>query len=752
MLPIDQVGITSLRLNWTPSTLDAFAAYAIYRSTSSSVSTGSTLVATLTDRETAAWVDTGLEARTQYYYRIYLIDTRDTYSGSDIASATTLGMPVPLAEDFESEQPGWTFTGQWQRQPGSGIDGGTALVDSPGDYLAGTDSHAKFAVNLNGMTWPVLRFHDRHQLAGNTWGRVEVSTDGSNWSRIVYGITEIREEWRQQVVDLSEWKNQTRVFIRFRLSSDGNRADGWAIDNIAVEEHPVATAYPVFDGFESGLDQWLAGSWTDVADNPYAGSVALQDTVGRRNPPDTPNILTLARELDLTDAVDPVLTYFVRGVLRNYSYFRVLLSNDGGLTWATLSSLNLNSGFDSEDWQLQQASLAPWTGQVVRLRFQSSSDYRQPQSDIFLDNIGIGEPHPAAPTASAPVNYESVDMVRPTLVLVNAVDYQSDALNYQFEVYADEQLTQLMAQVPAVASGVATTAWQVDVDLPDNAGYWWRARASDGLHTGPWMPAATFLVNEFNNPPTPVVLLGPSNDAMFLDGDGALVWRQSDDMDFGDEILDYRLQIAGDSGFLDILVDADELVIQPADRNPGEPAYILLSDLVDTDALAPGRWFWRMRARDTRYASGNWSETLAYFRLPDYYTRWLRARYPDPLWLDPAFTGDEADPDGNGVGNLMEFACGIPHGGNPGTALPAGVNLQVGGNLHQGFTWERHLPSDVGFHLEYSSDLKTWGPVPGAGLEVIESLGPDRERVRMVDPQPMQPDGKRFLRLRMQAP
>jgi hypothetical protein len=338
-------------------------------------------------------------------------------------------------------------------------------VDSPGDYLASTDTHARIAVNLNGTQWPVLRYWDRHDFAGSSWGRVEVSADNNSWT-VVNGVTEIRNTWQMQEIDLSQWKNQVRVFIRFRRGTDGNLADGWVIDDLSLTDRAVESIYPFFDGFESGTGNWLAGSWAAIAENPYAGAAAAQDTVNHRNPPDTPNILTLARELDLTAATAPQLTFFIRGVLGNYSSFRVQVSTNGGLNWTDIPSLNRDSGFNSSTWIKQQASLANWLGQKIRMRFVTSSDYRQPQSDIFLDNIGIGEAAPGAPTLISPAEGETVEIVRPTLTVANAIDFQSDAVTHQFEVYADAALTQLVAQVPAVASGVTTTSWQVDTDFP----------------------------------------------------------------------------------------------------------------------------------------------------------------------------------------------------------------------------------------------------------------------------------------------
>ncbi|MGD7652940.1 MAG: choice-of-anchor J domain-containing protein, partial [Verrucomicrobiales bacterium] len=748
MQPIDNVNVTSLRLNWTPSPLATFQRYEIYRSTTSSVSNSSDLVATLTDQGASSFTDTGLESRIQYYYRVYLVDDRDTYSPSEVVSATTLGMPLPLTDDFETALPGWTFTGQWQLQNGVGRNGGTALVDSPGDYLASTDTHARFAVNLAGTQWPVLRYWDKHNFAGSSWGRVEVSADNSSWT-VVNGVTEIRDTWQMQEVDLSQWKGEVRVFIRFRRSTDANLSDGWTIDDLSISDRTVESVYPFFENFENGTANWLAGSWTTVTDAPYAGTSVVQDTVNHRNPPDTPNYLTLAREVDLTNAVDPTLTFFIRGNLVNYSWFRVRVSTNGGASWSDISTLNRDSGFNSAVWIKQQASLAAWKGSKIRIYFASHGNSYQPANDIFLDNIGIGEATPGAPTPVTPFENETVDIVRPTLTAANATDYQSDALTHQFEVYADEELTQLVAQIPSVASGVTTTSWQVDVDLPDHAPNWWRARASDGVNTGPWSDAVVFNINEFNNPPLAVAIAAPANDSLLIDGNGLLVWFQTSDPDLGDQVLDYQIQIDDDYTFDSPEVDATGITVSDTIYGPGFFASIPLADLPGADSLPSGRWFWRIRARDTRFASGEWSQGYAYFRLPTLYERYLRSLYGDPDWFLYDVSNPAADPDDNGVGVLMEFACGIAPGADPGDRLPVSIDLEVAGLHHQGIEWTQRKNSEIEFLLDISTNLRNWDTDDRAVVELLYQVDESSERVRMIDPDPVGTHHKRFIRLRV---
>ena len=749
MLPIDEVNVTSMKLHWIPSSIDSFQRYEVYRSTSADVTNASTLVATLTDKQIAEFADSGLQARSQYFYRVYVVDMRDTYSPSEVVSSTTLGVPLPFADDFATPQPGWTFTGQWQIQPGVGRNGSAALVDSPGDYLASTDNDCRFAINLDGTQWPILRYWDKHNFAGSSWGRVEVSTDNASWS-LLNGVTGIRDAWQMQEIDLSPWKTQTRVFIRFHRATDGNLADGWTIDDLSVADRSVTTAYPVFEGFESGTSNWLSGSWAAIPDSPYAGASCLQDTVNHRYSPDTPNIITFSKEVDLTNTTNPQLTFFIRGLLDSYGNFRVQVSSNGGLSWGDISSLNRDTGFNSAIWIKQQASLAPWKGSKIRIRFVTTSYWStQPTSDIFLDNIGIGEPSPGEPSPVIPFQNETVQIVRPTLTVTNAIDHQSDPLTHQFEVYADALLTQLVAEIPAVASGVSSTSWQVDIDLPDHAPYWWRARASDGTNTGPWCAPIVFNINEFNNSPPAVVIASPANDSLLIDGNGLLVWFQTSDPDLGDQILDYQIQIDDDYLFGSPEVDSSGITVDLSTFGPGFFASVPLSSLPGTSTLPSGRWFWRIRARDTRFASGAWPTAYAYFRLPTPYQRYLRSIYPDPEWFLDDVINPGVDPDGNGVGALVEFASAIAPGAAPGDRLPRPIENETAGLKYQGFEWTRRKNSELIFLLDFSTDLKNWQADDRANVEILHSVDDISERVRIIDPDPIGSHGNRFLRLRV---
>ena len=609
LAPPSDITPASMRLSWSETTIPNFKAYRVYRSESPDVSESSALLAVITNRAVTTFTDTGLMARKTYYYRVYLHNQNDTSIGSNLASAMTTGVPLPFADSFETNQPGWTFTGTWTQWPGVGRNGSAGLVDSPADYPNNSSHFAQFAVDLRGLNWPVLRFWDRHAIANNDWGRAFVSGNGGASWTCVYGVSETRTNWLEQTIDLSPWKNSDQVWIRFQMDTDGGtQNDGWYVDDVSVEDYtPPPAIYPVFENFEAGLDNWLHSSWVVDTNMPYAGLYAVRDTVPPRIPPDAQLSLVFAREINLRNAVNPSLTFWMRGQLWYRTRFRAQASTDGGVSWNDLVGLNYDW---NQNWTRLQVPLTSYTNRAIRLRFIVWSEWGSaPDQDLFLDNIGIGEPAPAAPTLAAPANFNIVGVARPTLVVTNAVDFQGDPLSYRFEVYADAALSNLVAQVPAVASGPATTAWTVDTDLPNNAQYWWRCQAADGTNIGPWMTTATFFVNETNRPPVAPVIAGPPSGLILTNLDVLLLWYPSaGDPDEGDHVVSYHIQVADNPAFVLPVINVTNI---PAIEVPPGSNWVLslpLNSLPGAQSLAwRTLYHWRISAQDQRGLSSAWS-------------------------------------------------------------------------------------------------------------------------------------------------
>jgi len=90
----------------------------------------------------------------------------------------------------------------------------------------------------------------------------------------------------------------------------------------------------------------------------------------------------------------------------------------------------------------------------------------------FLMN-GVNEA-PPAPTVRNPGNAAWTPSLQPSLEANPVVDPESDAVQYQFEVYRDAALSNKVSD-----GSSATTAWIVPSPLADKTTHWWRVRAVD---------------------------------------------------------------------------------------------------------------------------------------------------------------------------------------------------------------------------------------------------------------------------------
>ena len=123
---------------------------------------------------------------------------------------------------------------------------------------------------------------------------------------------------------------------------------------------------------------------------------------------------------------------------------------------------------------------------------------------------------------------------------------------------------------------------------------------------------------------------------------------------------------------------------------------------------------------------------------------------------DPAIAGNTADPDGDGVGNLVEYALS----GQPLAASPASqpVLIPSANGLQLAFT--RLSPTDVTYTVEASVDLTAWSPLctltsneVWTGTATVSETGSGATRnVTVQDTAGLPSSGGRFLRLKISTP
>ncbi len=129
------------------------------------------------------------------------------------------------------------------------------------------------------------------------------------------------------------------------------------------------------------------------------------------------------------------------------------------------------------------------------------------------------------------------------------------------------------------------------------------------------MATATFYVNEVNNPPLPVLIVSPNHSVLFSNLTELLVWYPTVDPDAGDTIEQYHIQIDSASAFTAPLIDVDNITLAEPPTESYWAVAVALEELAGSEELVIGtRYYWRIRAQDSRYAWSDWSEGLHYFR------------------------------------------------------------------------------------------------------------------------------------------
>ena len=102
---------------------------------------------------------------------------------------------------------------------------------------------------------------------------------------------------------------------------------------------------------------------------------------------------------------------------------------------------------------------------------------------------------PTSPTGLDPNNMQELEDNPPTLMHANSQDSEGEGLTYSYEVYDDELLTELVAQITGIPEGGGgTTSWQLPGVIPDENDYFWRVRGYDGFEYGDWSQTASFYI------------------------------------------------------------------------------------------------------------------------------------------------------------------------------------------------------------------------------------------------------------------
>ncbi len=215
---------------------------------------------------------------------------------------------------------------------------------------------------------------------------------------------------------------------------------------------------------------------------------------------------------------------------------------------------------------------------------------------------------PSAPSLAGPGQAADVLTFFPELSVNNASDPNDDKLLYEFEVYSDPGLANLITSSSGTVSEQAgITKWIVAVALSENQTYYWRTRAYDGKLYGPWMSIdsaqdrpASFRVNTVNDPPTAPIPTSPADGTDVSVLTPILTVTNAADPDSAS--LTYNFDVAQDPDFAGIVISAKG-VLSGQGNTSWQP----------TLSLEENVWYyWRAQADDW-LDEGPWSVTSRFF-------------------------------------------------------------------------------------------------------------------------------------------
>jgi hypothetical protein len=230
-----------------------------------------------------------------------------------------------------------------------------------------------------------------------------------------------------------------------------------------------------FDGAAYG--DWVMGSFFANAENDPPQTPTIHD-------PDETSVvtypmLTLSVYPDTDEDLD-ILTY-------DYEVYSAPSPNPGDLVEVVI-------GASASEEMLEIDSLENHAPYYWRTRAVDEEDEASAWSSMIQFSVNKENARPSAPTLNNPYNRGTVVTLKPVLSVNNSIDMDQDLLTYDFELYADESLTEKIASA-TLYEGDLITSWRVDTELDDYRTYYWRARAYDGKLKSAWMATSMFVLN-----------------------------------------------------------------------------------------------------------------------------------------------------------------------------------------------------------------------------------------------------------------
>jgi len=162
----------------------------------------------------------------------------------------------------------------------------------------------------------------------------------------------------------------------------------WQYANYTCEPPPPESFFS--DDFESGLGKWLVSGWDWAISEPdgrCSVNYASESPEGSY-PPHANSTMTSRHTVDLSRATAPMLTFWHRIGVYSSDQASVEISEDGGITWATLADF---TNTWRSTWSLVQLDLTNYKTNRIKIQFRLRSNGDHETWGWDIDDVQIRE-------------------------------------------------------------------------------------------------------------------------------------------------------------------------------------------------------------------------------------------------------------------------------------------------------------------------------------------------------------------------
>lgn len=149
---------------------------------------------------------------------------------------------VMFEDDLEGGEGKWTKTGAWALSSDDWHSGTHAYKATGAGTLVTKNALSLAYASRNGLT---LQFRHAFSLPDTGEAKVQISTDGTNWTTLKT-FTGATSYWTTEQVDITDYRGNTSTKIRFTVTATGGEVL-WLVDDLLITTAPHTIFLPAIN-------------------------------------------------------------------------------------------------------------------------------------------------------------------------------------------------------------------------------------------------------------------------------------------------------------------------------------------------------------------------------------------------------------------------------------------------------------------------------------------------------------------------